>query len=366
MIIRPIQHQDLEALHAIARESGPGFTSLVDDPEFLRRKIALSIDSFARSPGAPGNEHYLFVLVDENSGRVIGTTAIEAHAGQERPLFHFRHSAGALGAAHQPDRLIRCNHYTGCSEICSLYLRPDDRRPQAGKLLSKVRFLFMAQHPQRFADTVIAEMRGVSDEHGQSPFWNWLRARAGNLDFATVTRLAGTGDTRLLDTLLPGGPLCTASMSGPARRVIGQVHERTRPALKMLKDEGFRYTGYVDLFDAGPTLEAPLAGIASVQGSEVCRVQVVDDNVPAITRNRADHHNQALLLANSGVSDFRATITHEATWLPNHRLLSVPRSLAGKLNLETGSVARCLALAPTADQIQPRRHSPLPEARYAH
>ncbi|MDV3502848.1 arginine N-succinyltransferase [Marinobacter sp. M-5] len=366
MIIRPIQHQDLEALRAIARESGPGFTSLVDDPDFLRRKIALSIDSFARSPRTPDDEHYLFVLVDENSGRVMGTTAIEARAGQDRPLFHFRHSAGALGTADEPDQLIRCNHYTGCSEICSLYLRPGDRRPQAGKLLSKVRFLFMAQHPQRFEDTVIAEMRGVSDEHGQSPFWNGLRAQAGNLDFATVTRLAGTGDTRLLDKLLPGGSLCTASIGEQARRVIGEVHERTRPALKMLTDEGFRYTGYVDLFDAGPTVESPLAGIASIQGSEACRVQVVDDNVPAITRNRPGHLNQALLLTNGGVRDFRATITHGATWLPHHRLLSVPRSLAGKLMLETGSVARCLALAPTADQKQPRRHSPLLEARYAH
>ncbi|MGM0766786.1 MAG: arginine N-succinyltransferase [Pseudomonadota bacterium] len=368
MIIRPIQPQDLPALLAIAKESGPGFTSLTDDPHFLQRKIAHSVDSFARAVSKRMDELYLFVLEDDDSGQVMGTTGIEASAGHERPLFHFRRSAVA-GSGHE--RLTRCNHYSGCSELCSLYLRPAYRGPvyrraHAGKLLSKVRFLFMAQHPQRFAQTVIAEMRGVADDRGQPPFWSWLRTQAGNLDFAKVTRLAATGNARLLDTLLPAQPLFTASMSAGARRAIGQVHQHTRPALKLLTEEGFRHAGFVDLFDAGPTVEAPLGRIASVQRSQTCQVQVVDDNMPAITRNQPGNRHRAILLANTGSRDFRAAVTEAAAWLPHCQMLTVPRSLADRLRLETGAPARFLPLVQAVGQVTPDTHSPTTEACYAH
>ena len=44
-----------------------------------------------------------------------------------------------------------------------------------GRLLSKHRFLFMAEHPELFDSTVFAEMRGVSDGNGHSPFYEWLQ-----------------------------------------------------------------------------------------------------------------------------------------------------------------------------------------------
>jgi len=363
MIIRPIQHQDLQALLAIARETGPGFTSLMDDVAFLREKIDHSIDSFERVVVEPENEHYLFVLVDEGSGEIMGTTGIEACAGHERPLLHFRRTP-LPGSRHE--QLTRCNHYTGCTEVCSLYLRPSHRRPNAGKLLSKVRFLFMAQHPDRFASTVIAEMRGVSDERGQSPFWNWLKVHGGNLDFATVTRLAGTARPEVLDALLPETPMSTATMPLEARRVIGQVHPQTRPALKMLSDEGFRHTGFVDLFDAGPTVEAPLHRITSVQRSGLCQVQVVDDRVTVITRNQPDNHNRAILLTNTGTTDFRASVTTSATWLPHRQTLVVPRSLASELMLESGSMARQIPLHKATDSVAPQTAPFTTEVQYAH
>lgn len=368
MIIRPIQPQDLPALLTIARESGPGFTSLTDDPAFLERKIARSMDSFGRAVTQPKDEQYLFVLVDTDTGEIMGTTGIEAYAGHERPLEHFRRGAVA-GTTHE--RLTRCNHYTGCSEICSLYLRPAYRgaafrKAHAGKLLSKVRFLFMAQHPQRFASTVIAEMRGVANDRGQPPFWNWLKIQAGNLEFATVTQLVATGNTRLLDSLLPENPLFTADMSDEARRTIGQVHQHTRPALKMLLEEGFRHHGYVDLLDAGPTVEAPLGRIASVQHSRHCRVQVVDDDIPAITRNQPGNRHRPMLLANTDTLGFRASVTEAADWLPHRQMLTVPRSLADRLNLETGAAARFLPLAQAANRAAYDPESPNTEAHYAH
>ena len=153
MIIRPITNRDLDTLFQIATESGPGFTSLMPDKDALVRKIAHSMASFERQVTSPGDEHYLFVLEDEATGDILGTTGIEANAGHTRPLFHFRrntvtHHSRDLNLRRSVETLTRCNHYTGYSEICSLYLRPEFRQVNAGKLLSRVRFSVYGTSPR--------------------------------------------------------------------------------------------------------------------------------------------------------------------------------------------------------------------------
>lgn len=349
MIIRPIAHKDLPALQAIAVESGPGFTSLVDDRTFLVDKIQHSIDSFARGVDQPGDEGYLFVLEDPDTGEVIGTTGIEASVGLESPLYHYHksqvvHHSRELGLFKRVDVLNMCNHYTGCSEICTLFLRPQFRRPNAGKLLSKVRFLFMAQNPRRFASTVIAEMRGVSSDEGISPFWDWLRANFIDLDFSTVTQLVGAGNNGFIAELMPKYPLYAHLLSEEAQSVIGEVHDKTRPALRMLEAEGFRHKGYVDLFDAGPTVEAELEQIRSITDSIECRVQVIEEGTSAF-KPKVKAAGQALMVANTEVECFRATVTDQATYLPQHNLLQLPSALADSLGLRDGASARFIQMA---------------------
>ncbi len=47
----------------------------------------------------------------------------------------------------------------------------------------------MAEHIERFNHTVIAEMRGVSDDKGSSPFWQWLEEHFFSMDFPTADYL---------------------------------------------------------------------------------------------------------------------------------------------------------------------------------
>ncbi|WP_166267943.1 arginine N-succinyltransferase [Marinobacter caseinilyticus] len=350
MIIRPIAHQDLSALQQIAVESGPGFTSLVNDLAFLRRKIQHSIESFQASVSQPGHESYLFVLEDPVTGDIMGTTAIAASVGLDNPLYHYHnsqvvHHSRALGLYRRIDVLNMCNHYTGCSEICTLFLRPQFRRAYAGKLLSKVRFLFMAQHAHRFAETVIAEMRGVSYEDGRSPFWNWLSANFVDLDFPTVTQLVGAGNNSFIAELMPKYPLYTHLLSDEAQGVIGKVHEKTKPALHLLESEGFRHKGYVDLFDAGPTVEAELSQIRTVADSIECQVQAVSPDMPVLHCRKTGTQGGVLAIANTGVNDFRASVTDQAIYLPQHNLLQVPADLALALGLKNGGTARIIQLA---------------------
>ena len=56
---------------------------------------------------------------------------------------------------------------------------------------------------------------------------------------------------------MPKYPIYVNLLSKEAQQVINKVHDKTVPALRLLEAEGFaRRKGYVDIFDAGPTVEA--------------------------------------------------------------------------------------------------------------
>jgi len=179
IIIRPIQNSDYESLHRMAVESGYGFTSLPVNEELLKKRISHSGVSFNRHVTKPGNEGYLFVMENTITGEVVGTTGIEAAVGLEDAFYHYHlgkvvHNSRELNIYNTVETLSLCNDYTGATEICTLFLSENHRKDNNGRFLSRCRFLFIAEHEQRFSDTVIAEMRGISDESGHSPFWRWL------------------------------------------------------------------------------------------------------------------------------------------------------------------------------------------------
>jgi arginine N-succinyltransferase len=73
---------------------------------------------------------------------------------------------------------------------------------------------------------------------------------------------------------MPKFPIYTTFLPEDARACIGQVHEHTRPALEMLKKEGLRWEGYVDIFDGGPTVEAYIDDVRAVRLSRLCQVEI--------------------------------------------------------------------------------------------
>lgn len=279
LLIRPIRESDYPSLLTIAEESGHGFTSLPVDETLLRSKIARSEASFDKDVAVPGDEGYVLVLEDTDQGEIAGICGIEAAVGSEDAFYHYRlgkdvHVSQKLGIRREVQTLTLCNDYTGASELCSLFLRPSYRRDGLGKMLSRNRFLMLAAFPERFGDIVIAEMRGVSDEQGNSPFWQWLEDHFFGIDFPTADYLTGIGDKVFVAELMPRQPIYVNLLSPEAQAVVGEVHDNTRPALAMLQAEGFRCRDYVDIFDAGPTVECPREVIRSVQESRRLRVQI--------------------------------------------------------------------------------------------
>ncbi|KLV07507.1 arginine N-succinyltransferase [Photobacterium aquae] len=279
LVIRPITMADLPALLACAEESGHGFTSLPVNEEILAGRIAHSEESFAKSVSTPGTEGYLMVAEDTKTGEVAGTTAIEAAIGLDNPFYTYHlstvvHSSRRLNVHNVVKVLTFGNDYTGVSELCTLFLRSQWREGLNGRLLSKCRFLMMAQHSARFDKTVIAEMRGVSDDDGNSPFWDWLKEHFFSIDFTLADYLTGIGKKGFIADLMPKLPIYVNLLSPEAQAVIGHVHEKTRPALHLLEQEGFTCRGYVDIFDAGPTVECDIRNIESVRHSRLCRVEI--------------------------------------------------------------------------------------------
>lgn len=333
MLIRPIRANDYPALYQMAVESGHGFTSLPVNEELLMRKISRSEASFAKAVTGPGDEGYLFVLEDSSTGQICGTSALEAAVGLDDAFYHYHlgkvvHSSRSLAVYKTVDILTLCNDYTGVSELCTLFLRQPFRQKHNGRLLSKMRFLFLAEFKSRFADKVIAELRGVSDSQGNSPFWQWLQEHFFSLDFPTADYLTGIGQKEFIAELMPKYPIYVSLLSKAAQQVIGQVHEQTRPAMALLESEGFACRGYVDIFDAGPTVEARVEQIRTVRDSK--RYQVRLGQVQS---------GEPCLISNTELTGFRACWAELELTVSDNTIL-IPPALATALNVGEGDWVR--------------------------
>ena len=337
LVVRPIKLSDYDALHTCAVESGHGFTSLPVNEELLTNRITHSEYSFAKeNVTEPGDEGYLMVGFDVETGEVAGTTGIEASIGWDVPFYSYHiskvvHSSQRLKVNNVVKLLTFGNNYTGCSEICTLFLRPDFRKGLNGRLMSKCRFLLMAEHPERFSETIFAEMRGVSDDDGNSPFWQWLQEHFFSIDFTLADYLTGIGKKGFIADLMPKLPIYINLLSQEAQDVIGQVHEKTRPALKLLEREGFTNRGYVDIFDAGPTVECDLRNIESVRHSIRAQVEV------------SEHaSSQDYLIGNTSFENFRAVAAKGAYDQASGKVILAP-NVAEALEVQEGDFVRMLA-----------------------
>lgn len=334
--IRPIRPGDLDALLDLAREAGAGFTSLPAEREFLRGRIELSMRSFDARASTPGHERYLFVLEDARDGVVGGCCAVEAACGLDEPFYSYRvgltvQASTRLSLYNRVPTLYLTNDYTGSTVLCSLFLRPSFRgRDGAGRLLSKCRFLFMAAHRARFAERAIAEMRGVSDERGRSPFWEGLGRHFFGVDYGEAERIVGLGNKSFIAELMPAHPIYSVLLPDEARAVMGQVHEHTRPALRLLESEGFRHQGFIDIFDGGPTVEAPVAAVRSIRDSRAL------ESCIGVPSPKAVPH----LLANDRLHDFRCVI---APAVPARDHVVLDQSVAAALNIAAGDLVRIAA-----------------------
>lgn len=272
LVIRPAELDDVDALFELASAAGGGLTTLPADREALQQRVGNSLQSFAADISTPGDEYYFLVMEDSATGTLVGTSAIIAAVGLTQPFYNYR-LLKLTQVCDEPqmrvdaELLILSNDYAGASEMATLYLHPDYRGTMAGRLLSKCRYLLMAAYPERFSETVMAELRGSVDEDGTSPFWEAVARPFFHMDFVEADRINALGNQQFIADLMPKYPIYTNLLPQAARDAIGVPHRNSAAALKILQGEGFRYRGAVDIFDAGPCVEVQRDQIRTIQAA---------------------------------------------------------------------------------------------------
>ncbi|WP_156678284.1 arginine N-succinyltransferase [Sphingomonas profundi] len=278
--IRPARTDDLDPLYDMAKLTGGGFTNLPADRGSLTQKLARSAVAFAKAEDVAGDDLYVLVLEEAESGKVIGTAQIFARVGENAPFYSYRlgtlsqHSR-ELGRTFRAEMLTLTTDYEGASEVGGLFLHPRERAGGLGLLLARSRYLFIRAHRARFADRVIAELRGVIDEAGGSPFWDGLAGRFFGMNFQDADEFNAIHGHQFIADMMPKHPIYLAMLPETARAVISLPHPTGRAAMRMLEHEGFRHDGYVDIFDGGPTMAAPTDLIRSIRDAQPARVAAI-------------------------------------------------------------------------------------------
>jgi len=338
MFLRPATLDDHEAVLTLAKQAGFGMTSLPPDAGVLREKIENSVASFAGSFKKPGQESFFFVLEDAENGHIAGTCGIKARIGLSQPFYSYKLTtitqvSTQLDIFSKQTLLQVTNDLTGATEVGALFLEPHYRRDRMGKMMSLARFMFIAAYPDYFADTVIAEMRGVSDADGNAPFYNALPKKFFEMPFAKADYINATQGNQFINDLMPKYPIYLNLLSKSAQQAVGQPNAASEPAKAMLEAQGFKYTGYIDIFDGGPTLIAEREQIRVIRESRrgvIAHIAELPEETPKY------------MIANDGFANFRCA--GGRMMISDSEQLSITPRLANRGQFKVGDLVRYFPL----------------------
>ena len=71
---------------------------------------------------------------------------------------------------------------------------------------------------------------------------------------------------------MPQYPIYIDLLPLEAQRAVGITHQNSVPAFMMLKKEGLQFKNYIDVFDAGPLVEAAKTETKTIKESKKTRV----------------------------------------------------------------------------------------------
>ncbi|MEO6387767.1 MAG: arginine N-succinyltransferase [Croceibacterium sp.] len=267
--LRAARPDDLEPLYEMAKLTGGGFTNLPADRKSLGRKLERAHGAFQNEAEELADEQFVLVLERAATRELRGTCQLMTQVGRQWPFYSYRLTT-LTQHSEQLDRTVRAEMLSlvtdleGSSEVGGLFLHPSERAGGLGLLLARSRYLFIAMHRPRFADRILAELRGIIDDRGGSPFWDGVAGRFFGMGFQEADYFNAINGNQFIADLMPKHPVYIAMLQDSARSVIGMPHPSGRAAMRMLEDEGFAYQGYVDIFDGGPTMTARTDAVKSI------------------------------------------------------------------------------------------------------
>ena len=269
-ILRSVTLDDLDDLFELSGKVQ--FINLPHDRDIIEKKITASVECFKKPHKNLWENYYFFVLEDIEKDKVIGVSMIHAqHGTPDEPHFFLK-----VTNEHKYSQTINTGfvhgmlklglEYDGPTEIGGLVVDPDYRgnKEKLGKQISFVRFLYMAQNPNRFKEIIHSELMPPLDAEGNSILWEALGRRFMNMNYAQADILSRSNKEFIL-SLFPTENIYMTLLSPEARNAIGKVGEDTLPVQRMLERIGFEYINEVDPFDGGPHYRAKLKEITLVK-----------------------------------------------------------------------------------------------------
>ena len=282
--IRAARTSDLRAFYNLAKLTGGGFTNLPAEKATLESKLEQSAAGFGREGDTPGDDLYVFMLENVATRQIRGTCQVFGAVGTRHPFYSYLIStltqkSAELGKTFRNQFLNLTTDLEGASEVGGLFLHPNERAGGLGVLLARSRYLFIHLHRQRFAERVLAELRGVIDEAGGSPFWDAIAGRFFGMNFQEADAFNGAHGTRFIADLMPKTPIYTAMLPESARAIMSVPHPSGRAAMRMLEQEGFSAEGYIDIFDGGPTMSVRTDEIRTIREARELVLTGIADRV---------------------------------------------------------------------------------------
>ncbi len=308
MLIRLAKPGDLRSLMKLSALLPPGMTSMPFDLATWEKKLELVQQSTQSVVRTDQESVYLLVMEDTDTGEIVGTAGIVAGVGLTNPFYNYKLSKDVRHSEELDIRVVSnllnlINDFTGETELISLYLMPENRVKYAGQFLSRCRYVFMNDFPERFSDMVFAEIRGWLDESERSPFWKHLGSKFFNLPFAKADFISAVNGSQFISDLMPRFPIYLELLPEEAVSVIGKAHDDSVPALKLLEREGFRYEKTIDIFDAGPVLQCHRENIASIRNTR-------SRTIAQISKSSLEAEDSPVcILSNALLSDYRLILS---------------------------------------------------------
>lgn len=335
IIIRPIAETDLDGLLKLAHAAAPGMTTLPPDRDTLAGKIAKSQLSIARKVEEPGDEVYMLVAEDTDTGEIVGTSSVIACLGEDEPFYSYKlnkvtHVCRPLDKKVTVQQMHLSTHFEGFAEVATLFLLPEHRRDGNGKLLSRSRYLLMAKFRDRFPAEVMADLRGYFDDNGRSPFWEAVGRHFFEMDFVEADAYGAIHGNQFIADLMPNQPVYVNLLPREAQDVIGRVNPQGEPAKALLEREGFEWRGHVDVFDGAPSVDVHIDELKTVKDAK--QLRVTGEAPP-------DELLPKYLIATGDLANFRVCITPMAI---NEDGAILPAQSLCALGLSSGSDILCV------------------------
>lgn len=346
MLIRLARPSDLSALLKLSAMLPPGMTSMPFDKPTWVKKLELVAESTQSAVRTDQESVYLLVLEEPETGAIVGTAGIVAGVGLTHPFYNYKLSKDVKHSEELDIRMTSTllnliNDFTGETELVSLFLKPEHRVRYAGQFLSRCRYVFMSDFPERFSDTVFAEIRGWLDNSEKSPFWQHLGSKFFNLPFARADFISAVNGSQFISDLMPRFPVYLELLPQEAVDVIGKPHDDAVPAIKLLEKEGFRYQGTIDVFDAGPVMQCERSSIESIKNTRSLTIASISGSYISVSESNDEHH-RVCMVSNRKLSDYRLVLC-VCEFTDNEELI-LSAADAQALDVDIGSEVQLLTI----------------------